>query len=318
MRITVTGGAGFIGANLCRELLRRRHEVVVLDDLSTGNQSNVDGLEVELVQGSVLSPGAVLAACQGADSVVHLAGLGSVPRSLEDPLLSHHANTTGTLTVLDAARQTGSHVIVASSSAVYGRNPALPRSEELVCQPTSPYGVSKLAAESYAMAYRDSYGLDTLAFRLFNVYGPLQPAGSDYAAVLPRFIRAALLGEPISVHGDGEQSRDFTYVDTVVEVLAIAAEGRVSSTAPVNLAFGTRASVNDVIRLLSEELGRPLETVREPGRPGDVRHSEASGTALRQLFPTVRPVPLEVGLRRTLAWLTPIVQHELTLSGRPA
>jgi UDP-glucose 4-epimerase len=318
MRITVTGGAGFIGANLCRLLLDRGHEVVALDDLSTSLPSNMDGLELDLRVGSVLDAAVLASACRGAESVVHLAAVPAVTRSLENPRRSHEANATGTLCVLEAARTVGAHVVVASSSSVYGCNPTLPRSEDLVCMPASPYAASKLAAESYTVAHRACFGLDSLALRLFNVFGPLQRADHAYAAVVPRFVRAALRGEPVRVHGDGEQSRDFTFVETVVRVLAESVERRVTADRPVNLAFGTGTSVNELVALIGELLGRPLAVVAEPARPGDVRHSRAAGDSIRRLFPTVEPVPLAEGLRQTIEWMDSLGEGALTGVGRPA
>ena len=302
MKVVVTGGAGFIGANLCRELVRRRHDVVVLDDLSTGLRSNLDGVAVDLRVASVLDPGALASACRDVDSIVHLAAVPSVTRSLENPRRSHDANATGTLAVLDAARAAGAHVLVASSSSVYGSNPVLPRSEEQVCMPASPYAASKLAAESYTVAYRASFGLDALAFRFFNVFGPLQRHDHAYAAVVPLFVRSVLLGEPVPVHGDGEQSRDFTFVDTVVDVLVQAVQGRVSCDTPVNLAFGNRTTVNELVALLAKVFDRPIAVTGLPARAGDVRHSQATGASVRRLFPLVEPVALETGVRRTVEW----------------
>jgi len=218
VKVAVTGGAGFIGGNLVRVLaaIPEVDQVVVLDDLSTGYRENLDGIACTLIEGSILDPDAVDATLTGASSVVHLAARPSVPRSVTDPMASHAANATGTAEVLEGARRSGcGHVVVASSSSVYGANPTLPKSEGLVPRPMSPYAASKLATESYALAWGHCYGLGVLAFRFFNVFGPLQPAGHAYAAVVPAFIDAALRGEPIPMHGNGTQSRDFTFVDTV-------------------------------------------------------------------------------------------------------
>ncbi|QBR91179.1 NAD-dependent epimerase/dehydratase family protein [Nocardioides euryhalodurans] len=304
MRVVVTGGAGFIGANLARLLVEQGDEVVVVDDLSTGFRSNLDGVDVELREGSILDATLLDAVVPSADAVVHLAAVPSVPRSVADPLTSHAANATGTLMVLDAARRspTPPHVTVASSSSVYGANPELPKHEDLRCVPMSPYAVSKLATESYATAFAHVYGLETMPFRFFNVFGPLQAAGHAYAAVIPQFVSAALEGRPLPLDGDGTQSRDFTFVGTVVRVLAEAAHRRVTSPQPVNLAFGGSTTLQVLIGMLEERLGRPVELDRRPPRAGDVPHSQADPTRLLGLFPGVTPVPLEQGLDETIAW----------------
>ncbi len=306
MRVTITGGAGFIGANLVRALRRRQPsaQIAVIDDLSTGSRANLEGVDgVELHVGSILDPDLLDAVCAGSDSIVHLAARPSVPRSLQDPFASHEANATGTVRVLEAARKAGgAHVVVASSSSVYGGNPTLPKSEDLATAPLSPYAASKLATESYALSYAASFSLPVLAFRFFNVFGPLQPAGHAYAAVIPAFIDAALGGRPIPVHGDGLQTRDFTYVGTVCAVIADAVDRRVTFPGPVNLAFGTRRSLLDVIADLEGLLGRALEREHQPPRPGDVRDSQADQTRLRSLFPDVEPVEFGQGLSETLAW----------------
>ena len=305
MKIVVTGGAGFIGANLGRELLSRPEVdgVVAFDNLSTGNRANLSGTDVTLVENTILDPAALDAAFTGADAVVHLGALPSVPRSVKDPLASHHANATGTLEVLQAARRAGGvQVIVASSSSVYGANRELPKRESMRTAPLSPYAVSKQATESYALAFGHTYGLPTLAFRFFNVYGPLQPAGHAYAAVIPAFLDAALRGLPLTVHGDGEQTRDFTFVGTVARVIADAVVHGVSDPDPVNLAFGSRTSLNGLIDLLTDLLGfRPQVTHTEP-RAGDVRDSQADNARLRALFPDVDAVALRDGLRATVDW----------------
>lgn len=302
MRVLVTGGAGFIGGNLCRRLLSEGHEVVVIDDLSTGFAQNLEGLDVDFRQASILDEVALANAAQGASAVVHLAAIPSVPRSVAAPMPSHQANATGTLMVLQAAREQGAHVTVASSSSVYGANPELPKRESMMPRPRSPYAVSKLATESYAIAWGLTYDLPTIAFRFFNVYGPLQAAGHAYAAVIPAFVDAALRGRSLPVHGDGQQTRDFTFVDSVTQILAQAATGRVASDMPVNLAFGSRRSLVDVIAELSDVLGRALSVEHLPTRAGDVRDSQADNALLRSLFPEAQPYEFGEGLRRTVQW----------------
>ena len=302
MRIAITGGAGFIGSNLSAAALRAGHEVVVLDDFSTGYRDNVvEG--ARLVEGTILDPLAVDDAFAGTDSVVHLAALGSVPRSIADPLASHAANATGTLSVLEGARRAGcSHVVAASSSSVYGMNPALPKSEREWVRPMSPYAVTKLATEQYTLAYQQSFGVDSLAFRFFNVYGPLQRAGHVYAAVIPIFIDALLRGDSLPINGDGSHSRDFTYVGTVCRIILDAVERRVSHPEPVNLAFGTNTTLLELVDRLEVTSGLSAEVVHRDARPGDVKHSQADNAVLRSLFPDVEPVSLDQGLADTLAW----------------
>jgi UDP-glucose 4-epimerase len=304
MRVLVTGGAGFIGANLCGDLAARPEigHVIALDDLSTGRAENLDGTGAELVRGSILDADLLARMVNGVDAVVHLAARPSVPRSLASPVASHRVNATGTVQVLEACRHAGVHLVVASSSSVYGAVPDLPKHEDLPTRPLSPYGASKLAAEAYALAYGASFGLPVLACRFFNVYGPLQPAGHAYAAVIPAFIDAALRGEPLVVHGDGAQTRDFTFVGTVTGMLTDAVLRRVTNDTPVNLAFGTRVSVLELTRRLGAVLGTPIEVRHGPARAGDVRDSQAADDRLRRLFPAAAAVPLDTGLERTVAW----------------
>lgn len=304
MRVVVTGGAGFIGANLVRELVTGgATSVTVIDDLSTGRLANLQGLDVHVEIGSILDAALLDAVLPGADAVVHLAARPSVPRSLEDPLASHTVNATGTLNLMEAVRRAGRpYTVVASSSSVYGANPTLPKHEGLPPQPMSPYAVSKLATEAYALAHAACFDLPVLAVRFFNVFGPLQPADHGYAAVIPAFVSAALEDRPLPVHGDGLQTRDFTYVGSVTALIADALRRGVTSATPVNLAFGTRRSLRDVIDALQRELGRPVEVVFGPPRPGDVRHSQADQTRLRALFPDVEPVAFEDGLCATVEW----------------
>jgi UDP-glucose 4-epimerase len=313
VKVVVTGGAGFIGSNLGRELLSRPDvdEVVAVDDLSTGSRSNLDGTGIRLVEATILDPDALDTACEGASAVVHLAALPSVPRSVIDPVASHHANATGTLEVLQAARRAGDlHVVVASSSSVYGANRELPKRESMRTAPISPYAVSKQATESYALSFGHTYGLPVLVFRFFNVYGPLQPAGHAYAAVVPAFIDAALRGVPLTVHGDGEQTRDFTYIGTVTRVLADAIVRKVVDLDPVNLAFGTRTSLNALVEDLGDVLGQRPEVEHVAPRAGDVRDSQADNERLRRQFPDVEPISLRDGLQATVDWFRSLPDYQ--------
>ena len=250
MKVLITGGAGFIGSNLAKAMLAtgRYSEVRVIDDLSTGYAANLDGVAVEFTEGSILEYETLVQVVDGVDSIVHLAAIPSVPRSVANPRASHDANATGTLNVLEAAREKGvEHVVVASSSSVYGSNPTLPKNEDDWTRPLSPYAVSKLATEGYAIAYQASYGMRTLPFRFFNVYGPGQAAGHAYAAVLPKFIDAALNGQALEIHGDGKQSRDFTFVADVCAVIMSAVERKLANPGPVNLAFNTNTTLLELI-----------------------------------------------------------------------
>jgi len=304
--VVVTGGAGFIGANLCRALSGTTsiERVVVVDDFSTGRVDNLADVEgVEVVEGSILDVDLLGEVMSGADAVVHLAARASVPRSLEDPVATHEVNATGTLRVLEAARQAGGpHVVVASSSSVYGANRTLPADEDMATLPLSPYAASKLATEAYSLSYARSFGLPVLVFRFFNVFGPLQRAGHAYAAVVPAFVSAALAGEALPVHGDGRQTRDFTFVGSVVGVIGAALERTVTASGPVNLAFGGRGSLLDLADTLGEVLGHPLSLAHGPARAGDVRDSQANQARLRGLFPDIEPVSLARGLELTVDW----------------
>jgi UDP-glucose 4-epimerase len=307
MKVLVTGGAGFIGANLVRELESRNAAVSVIDDLSNGLSTNLDGTNATFTHGSITDPAAVQTAIDGCEAVVHLAALGSVPRSIATPLATHHANVDGTLCLLEACRRINARIVFSSSSSVYGANPTLPKAEHLLAQPMSPYAVSKLSAEQYVLSYGRCYGIPTLAFRFFNVFGPLQRADHQYAAVIPKFIDAVLRDEAPVVHGDGLQSRDFTFVGDVTQVLARAVLEKVTHDGPVNLAFGRRLTLLDVLAQLGGLTGAVITPRFESTRPGDVPHSQAANDLLRSLFPGLDPVAFDVALERTLDWMKTVV-----------
>ena len=305
MRVLVTGGAGFVGANLVKALESEPGvtETIVLDDLSSGFRENLVGTSATFVEGSILDPVALARTIDGCSTVVHLAARASVPKSIEDPVSAHEVNATGTLRVLEACRKSGvNHLIVASSSSVYGRTEVLPKREDLPTRPMSPYAASKLATESYALAWGECYGLPVLAFRFFNIYGPLQPPRHSYAAVIPAFLAAAFQDRPIPLFGDGSQTRDFTYVDSVTRVIVKALQERTSHSEPVNLAFGSRISLLELIERLEVILDRSLPTDLLPARVGDVAHSQADTDVLHKLYPHIEPIDLEDGLKSTASW----------------
>ena len=302
MKVLVTGGAGFIGSNLVRELLCRGHSVDVLDDLSTGLESNLDGLPVELVKGSIVDLDVVEEASRGASAIVHLAARGSVPRSLQNPLATHHVNATGTVNVLEAARVNNSYVVFSSSSSVYGVNKTSPKSEAIPISPVSPYAASKASGEVYAAAYARSFAIPVLVFRFFNVFGPGQRPDHDYAAVVPKWVSQALSDETLVVNGDGSIVRDFTYVHDVVQVLANAIDRRVTASGPVNLAFGRALSLNDLLSALEDRLGS-LKIRHGDVRPGDIPISENDPSLLFSLFPDAQITDFGEALDTTIQWL---------------
>jgi UDP-glucose 4-epimerase len=315
VNVLVTGGAGFIGSHVCRALRSAGEtgSVLVLDDLSTGSRSNLgDVKDVEFVEGSILDEDLVSELVARVDAVVHLAAVPAVARSLKDPRASHDANATGTVVVLEAARLRGTYVVVASSSSVYGRGVTLPTREDHPTRPVSPYAASKLATESYAMAYARSFGLPVLVFRFFNVFGPLQRADHAYAAVIPAFVSAALTDRPLSIHGEGTQTRDFTYVGDVSTLIADALARTVTAETPVNLAFGSRTSLLTLVSELESLLGQPLPRLHGPPRAGDVPDSQGDSTLLRSLFPCVAPTELRSGLQATVEWFSSTDQRGQT------
>jgi UDP-glucose 4-epimerase len=307
VRVLVTGGAGFIGSNLVRALLARGDEVRVLDNFSTGNRTNLAGLQrdVELVEGELRSYERVHNAVRGVEVVFHLGALGSVPRSVQDPLTSGAVNVEGTLNVLLAARdESVRRVVFASSSSIYGNQPELPLEESMAPDPISPYGVAKLAAERYCVSFSRVYeALETVVLRYFNVFGPRQDPRSQYAAVVPLFITAIAAGDPVTIFDDGEQSRDFTYVDNVVAANLLAADAEGASGRIFNISAGAPATVNQLADTIGGLLGKSVERAYLPPRPGDLRDSWADVSAARGVLGYQPSVSLEDGLRRTADFL---------------
>ncbi|MGL6279338.1 MAG: SDR family oxidoreductase [Gaiella sp.] len=302
-RALVTGGAGFIGSNLVRALVERGDTVRVLDNFSTGNRRNLEQVtaDVEIVEGDLRSYERVHTAVRGSEVVYHLGALGSVPRSVQDPLTSTAVNVEGTLNVLLAARDEAvRRVVFASSSSVYGDGGTFPRVEGAAANPISPYAVAKLAAERYCVSFNRVYGLETVALRYFNVFGPFQDPGSQYAAVVPLFIRAIAEGRPVTIFGDGRQSRDFTYVANVVSANLAAASVDAAVGAVLNIATGSPETVDDLAETIARLLARPVEKAYEPARPGDVQQSWADITAAVETLGYAPGVDFEEGLRRTI------------------
>jgi UDP-glucose 4-epimerase len=303
----VTGGAGFIGSHLVERLLRDHPSglVRVLDDFSTGSMANLPfaaaaGERLEIVRGDIRDLADVERATAGAGVVFHQAAMRSVPRSVADPLGANLSNVTGTLHVLEAARRAGvRRVVYASSSSVYGDRPELPKQEEQPPAPISPYAVSKAAGEQYAAVWHRLYGVETVGLRYFNVFGPRQDPASEYAAVIPRFILWGLRGEPLEVHGDGQQSRDFTYIDNVVEANCLAAEAP-EAAGVFNVGCGDRVSLLDIIGRLERLLGRPLERRHTPPRAGDVAHTLADIGRAKRLLGYTPLAGFDEGFERTV------------------
>ncbi|PYM17615.1 MAG: LPS biosynthesis protein WbpP [Candidatus Rokuibacteriota bacterium] len=307
-RFLVTGGAGFIGSHLVERLLTDGAAVRVLDNFSTGAEKNLsfaDGFSdrLDIVRGDVRDLDTVLRAAEGVEVIFHQAAMRSVPRSVADPLGANDNNVTGTLHVLEAARRSGvPRVVYASSSSVYGDAPDLPKREDQAPSPISPYAVSKAAGEQYARVFTRLYGVGTTGLRYFNVFGPRQDPTSEYAAVIPRFILWALAGEPLEVHGDGRQSRDFTYVDNVVHANVLAARAAQAAGEVLNVGCGSRISLLDIIETLESILARKLERRHTPARAGDVAHTLADVERARRLLGYVPEVPFAEGFDRTVRY----------------
>jgi UDP-glucose 4-epimerase len=301
----VTGGAGFIGSHICERLLKEGHGVRVLDNFFSGKEANLKHLggEVDLIKGDIRDAGAVAGAMRGVHVVFHEAALGSVPRSVADPVSTHEVNITGTLNVLLAARDAGARrVVYASSSSVYGETQELPKHEGITPQPLSPYALSKLAGEHYITVFNHVYGFEAVALRYFNIFGARQDPESEYAAVIPRFIRSLLEGRPPVIYGDGLQSRDFTHVENVVEANLLASEAEGVAGRAFNIACGGRYSLLDLLDRISRIIGSDVEPIHEAARAGDVRDSQASIEAARAALGYNVKVDFDEGIRRAVKW----------------
>ena len=304
MKALVTGGAGFIGSNIARALLERGDEVRVLDNMSTGNRRNLDGLDLELVEGDLRSYERVATAVRWTDVVFHQGALPSVPRSIQDPLTSNAVNVEGTLNVILAARDTGvRRVVVASSSSVYGDTPGMPRVETQRSSPMAPYAVSKLAAEQHALVANRVFGIETVALRYFNVFGERQDPSSGYAAVIPKFIRLMQAGESPTINGDGSNSRDFTHIENVVQANLAAAESPTAAGLAINVAMGECHTLNELMDALNDLMGTDIQAQYGPPRPGDVPESLADVSLARDVLDYQPTVDWLTGLRRTIEWI---------------
>ena len=305
-RYLVTGVAGFIGSSIARALVAQGAIVRGIDNFSTGKRENLVGLEaVEFLQADLNDEGAAARACANVDYVFHEAAIPSVPRSVQDPVNSNYANVNATLALLVAARDAGvKRVVYAGSSSAYGSNPVLPKREDMLPEPISPYAVSKLTGEYYMQSFTKVYGLETVTIRYFNVFGPYQDPSSQYSGVMAKFTRMMLEGERPTIHGDGEQSRDFTYIDNVVHanLLAASAPAEKVSGRVFNVAVGSRITLNELYKALQKLTGFTVDAAHGPDRAGDVKHSLADITAAREALGYAPKVSFEEGLRKTVEW----------------
>lgn len=304
MKVLVTGGAGFIGGHLIDALLAQNAEVRVIDNLSTGKRANIDRVlgKVDFIEADICDPEAIAQAVHGVELVFHEAAIPSVSRSVADPVASNQANVGGTVSVLNAARLAGVRkVVYAASSSAYGDTPTLPKVETMTPRPMSPYAISKLAGEQYVSVFGKLYGFETVSLRYFNVFGPRQDPKSEYAAVIPRFVTTILGGGRPIIFGDGEQTRDFCFIDNTVSANLLAAKATTHGEV-VNVACGARVSLNALIQLINEELGTDVKAEYQPGRAGDVRDSLADITAAQKLLGYEVLYDLRAGLKKAVDW----------------
>lgn len=304
-RILITGGAGFIGSNLARHLSNAQNHVIIVDDLSTGRKQNIDDLiqrnKIEFIEGSITDLDLLQETFTNIDYVFHEAALPSVPRSIKDPLTTNLVNINGTLNVLIAAKDNGvKKVVYASSSSVYGDTPTLPKIESMIPNPLSPYAITKLTGEYYCQVFSSVFHLPTVALRYFNVYGPRQDPSSEYAAVIPKFITCVMNGQSPIIYGDGEQSRDFTYIHDVIQANILSAESTI--TGVFNAAGGRRITINELATTVMKLCGKTLDISYKDSRPGDIKHSLADSTKAYKAFNFTLTYDLEKGLKETIEW----------------
>ena len=300
-RIAITGGAGFVGSNLLKSLVKRNYEVVVVDDLSSGLKSNLHGIKCEFREVSIEDFSNLRNALDDCQYIFHLAARGSVPRSVKNPRATFEVNVSGTMNVLECARTFGASVAFSSSSSVYGANVELPKSERMWLAPLTPYAASKLTGESLIQSYASSYGLKAMNYRFFNIFGPWQRPDHDYAAVIPKWIWKLMHNETIEIFGDGNQSRDFTYIDSVVSILIDGMERELHHPDPINLAFGTKKTLKDTVEILKARFPG-LKVDYLPERLGDVKNSQNNPEKLFSLFPNVNLIDFESALDKTIDW----------------
>jgi UDP-glucose 4-epimerase len=314
MRYLITGGAGFIGSNIAIELVRRGEDVTVLDIFSTGREENLSSIrdEIAVIRGDIRDYETVTSAVRGVDHVIHQAAIASVESSIEDPVGSSEVNINGTLKLLEACKREGvKRFVMASSAAVYGNIPSLPKTEDSEVQALSPYAAAKLTGEHYCRIYHDLFGLETVALRYFNVFGRNQDPASEYAAVIPKFINALLLGKPPVIYGDGLQTRDFVFVDNVVSANLLAVESKDAAGKVINIASGRKYTLLDLVAALRELMGVDIEPIFEKEKPGDIRHSVADISKATKLLGYDILTDFKEGLRHTIEYFKTMVPRQV-------
>jgi UDP-glucose 4-epimerase len=318
MRYLITGGSGFIGSNIAHELVKRGEEVRILDNFSTGRQINLAGIEqaIEVIEGDIRDFWTVREAVEGVDCVLHQAALPSVPRSIKNPLTSNNVNITGTVNLLEASKQAGvRRFVFASSSSIYGDTPTLPKREDMMPDPLSPYAVTKLAGEKYCKVFFELYGIETVALRYFNIFGPRQDPKSEYAAVIPKFINALLTGKSPIIFGDGEQSRDFTYIANAVEANILAATSDNAAGKFFNIAVGGQYTLNELMKMLQKIIGTDIGPIYDPPRRGDIVHSYADISRASQDMNFQPKIDFPSGLKKTVEWFAEQSHSQTPIGG---